>query len=727
MVPLDGSPIAAAASRRPGRLARLLQRRLRFSLQFSLVAVLLGTVVITGAAVHVPWSYISRENVSDMAMQMNADIVGDISKEVDALFRSAEDEQQTLADLLASGVVDVIDADQIDQLLFSFLKSNKNFSWVSYGRPNGDFLGAQRRDDVNYRIVKSVWDADAGHAARSETYVTFDGEQYNSTRTKIKLSDYYSPSRDWYTLAAARPGHIWTDVYVFATSGMPGINTAFAYRNGDSLIGVVSIAIELERISRYLKELEATRRGTAFIVDRSGEMVAFKDPGEVVEAAQNGGEPRRKRLNESWQPLLRIAQSAIAADRVAFYELAAPRHMVYENDGTDGRYFVTLAPIGRQNWIVGTVVREQDFLGRVDENRKLLVLTVLAAMLAVGCAAIVLARHLFIAPLDHIIRQTHEVERFNLDAVHTVPTYISEIHELSAAVHQMSLGLVSFRKYLPTELVRSLLSEGIRAMPGGEQRTLTILFMDLAGFTAATERLGPRIVPMLGDYLAAMSEAIVGERGTIDKFIGDAVMAFWGAPIYNENHAAEACRAALRCLQLMRGLEARWHEQKRPVLRARIGINSGRVVVGNIGSSERLNYTVVGDPVNLASRLEGMNKAFGTELIISQTTYELAKYDIVARRLDTVTVKGRDEPVKIYELLAMADENGEAPGFEWVAVFERALDLYEAKNWAEAQDGFERVVALRGEDPPSRIFLERLADRQGIEAQLRLAPPGAAD
>src|SRR5205807_764609 len=124
--------------------------------------------------------------------------------------RSAEDAQQTLADILSSGVVDVMDADQLNRLFFSFLKSNKNFSWVSFGRPDGDFLGAQRRDDVNYRIVKSIWDAEAAQATRSETYVAFDGEQFNATRTKIKLNDYYATTREWFTLAAARPGHVWT-------------------------------------------------------------------------------------------------------------------------------------------------------------------------------------------------------------------------------------------------------------------------------------------------------------------------------------------------------------------------------------------------------------------------------------------------------------------------------------------------------------------------------------
>ena len=705
----------------PRRLAVALRLdRLKLSLQVSLVAILLSTVAVTGLAVHLPWSYVSSENVSDMATQLNSDIVTDISKEVDNLFRSTEEAQQTLYDILASGVVDADDVEQLDRLCFSFLKSNKTFSWVSYGRPNGDFFGAQRHDDVNYRVVKSIWDPKAKHATRSEDYYVFDGERYNLTRTKVKFNDYNAADREWFTAAAAQPGHIWTDVYVFATSGNPGLNTAIAYRRGETLTGVISVAIELERISQHLKDLPIARNGTAFIIDRGGQLIAFKDPSEVVQASQNGGEPHRRRLSESWQPLLRVADAAVTRNQLNLATIKHTRQVMFDGGDGAGRYFVTLAPIAGRDWLVGTVIPENDFLTKINANWHRLLLAVLAAMLLVGTAAILLARHLFIAPLGQIIRQTHEVERFNLSAVHQVPTQIREIHDLSSAIHQMSTGLESFRKFLPADLVRSLLSQGIMAVPGGEQRTLSILFMDLAGFTTATERLGPRVVPMLGDYLGAMSDAIQTQRGTVDKYIGDAIMAFWGAPAYNENHAADACRAALRCLELMQALRVRWKEQKRPEFHARIGINSGRVIVGNIGAADRLNYTVVGDPVNLASRLEGMSKNYGTELIISQTTYELAKYDIVARRLDVVTVKGRDEPVKIYELLAMADESGETPGYEWVRVFEQALDHYQAKEWADARRGFEQVIVLRGEDPPSRIFLQRLADRTSIEAELPL-------
>jgi adenylate cyclase len=192
----------------------------------------------------------------------------------------------------------------------------------------------------------------------------------------------------------------------------------------------------------------------------------------------------------------------------------------------------------------------------------------------------------------------------------------------------MANGLAAFRKYLPADLVKLLASAGVEARPGGSVRPMTVLFVDIAGFTGLSERLGDRIVPLLGTYFDAMSREIQAEAGTIDKFIGDAVMAFWGAPAENPDHALAACRAALACQHAIRTLGLT-DDQGRP-LRVRIGINSGSMLVGNIGSDVRLNYTVIGDAVNVASRLEGANKQYGTDIIIGEETRRLAGDRILA-------------------------------------------------------------------------------------------------
>src|SRR5215469_8830402 len=163
-------------------------------------------------------------------------------------------------------------------------------------------------------------------------------------------------------------------------------------------------------------------------------------------------------------------------------------------------------------------------------------------------------------------------------------------------------------------------------------------------------------------------------------------MAFWGAPVPSERHAIDACAAALRSQRLLASQRAAAEHCGGTPLRVRVGINTGRMLVGNIGSSERLNYTVIGDPVNLASRLEGLNRVYSTSIIVGHATYEAAKYEFVFRRLDTVTVRGRDEPVRIYELLAESAGAADDEAFAWVKLFERGLASFEEQDWQAAAE-----------------------------------------
>jgi adenylate cyclase len=244
-------------------------------------------------------------------------------------------------------------------------------------------------------------------------------------------------------------------------------------------------------------------------------------------------------------------------------------------------------------------------------------------------------------------------------------------------------------------------ARGVEARPGGRQQVLTVLFTDIVGFTGLSERLGDAIVPVLSDYLELASAAIATRNGTIDKFIGDAVMAFWGAPTPNERHAVDACAAAL---EFRRRLGQR--DDRGVPLRMRVGINTGRMLVGNIGSNERLSYTVIGDAVNVASRLEAVNKLYGTEILIGEDTRSAASDAILVRRLDWVAVYGRTQGLAVYELLGMADRGASQPP-EWVITYEAGLDAYARREWSEAVELFERAIAHRGDDLPSRIFVER--------------------
>src|SRR5271169_2212679 len=228
---------------------------------------------------------------------------------------------------------------------------------------------------------------------------------------------------------------------------------------------------------------------------------------------------------------------------------------------------------------------------------------------------------------------------------------------------------------MPTELVRTLVSHGVEARPGGRQQALTVMFTDLAGYTAISEQLGDDVVPLLAEYLEAVSTAVLNHSGTIDKFIGDGVMAFWGAPLPDERHAIDACEAALECQHLLALQRRAAKARGSTALRMRIGINTGRMLVGNIGSNERLSYTVIGDPVNVASRLEALGKIYGVDIIIGEETRMAAGDAIIVRRLDRVAVYGRIGGLAIYELLGSA-EGAETATPEWVRLYDAGLAAY---------------------------------------------------
>jgi adenylate cyclase len=245
-----------------------------------------------------------------------------------------------------------------------------------------------------------------------------------------------------------------------------------------------------------------------------------------------------------------------------------------------------------------------------------------------------------------------------------------------------------------------------------------VLFTDIAGFTGLSERLGDEVVSSLTEYLELASASIHDRHGTIDKFIGDAVMAFWGAPVPDERHAVNACAAAL---DLQRRLEQQRQDAERsgrPALKIRIGINTGRMLVGNIGSRERLSYTVIGDPVNVASRLEAVNKRYGTGILIGEDTRLAVGNAAVVRRLDRVAVYGRMQGLWIFELLEMTEQSASGVP-DWISAYEAGLDAYAGREWQAAISHFERADKARAGDRPSQLLVER--------CRRLLAEPPAAD
>ncbi len=261
-----------------------------------------------------------------------------------------------------------------------------------------------------------------------------------------------------------------------------------------------------------------------------------------------------------------------------------------------------------------------------------------------------------------------------------------------------------FGQYMSEVVIKHLLQHPEKLKLGGERRRVTLFFSDLAGFTTLSEKLDPEtVVSLLNDYLSRMTDIILEEEGTVDKFEGDAIMALWGAPLDQENQAVLACRAALRQVAALKDLNRFFAEKKLPLLSLRIGLNTGEAIVGNLGSQKRFDYTVIGDTVNLASRLEGLNKFYSTTIMASEATVSECGDQIEFRELDWVAVKGRATPVTVYEVMALKGELSPAQ----IAArreFAKGLNLFREKAFAQAISAFSAALEHLPEDPPSQMF-----------------------
>ena len=265
----------------------------------------------------------------------------------------------------------------------------------------------------------------------------------------------------------------------------------------------------------------------------------------------------------------------------------------------------------------------------------------------------------------------------------------------------------AFSQYLSPTVIDQIVENPDMLQLGGEKREMTPFFSDIQGFSTISEGLTPEeLVQLLNEYLTAMCDIVSSYHGTIDKFEGDAIIAFWGAPLELPDHATVACHAAIDMQKRNEEMRKTLREQNRPMLYTRIGMSSGSVVVGNMGSADRMDYTMMGDVVNLAARLEGVNKFYQTFTMIPQSTYELAKDDIDTRQLDVIRVVGKKEPISVYEVLERKNQtSSEKSGV--VEKFLKALKLYEERNFADASKEFEKVLAIDPDDGPSKTYVKR--------------------
>jgi len=355
---------------------------------------------------------------------------------------------------------------------------------------------------------------------------------------------------------------------------------------------------------------------------------------------------------------------------------------------------------GTQDWRLWIVVPEDNYSSQLRSARNGLLGVSASAMMLIlfgGAAALRAVRR----ALGQIVNESVRMHRFLFGPTPAVSPF-RDVRETLSALEQAKTALRAMGKYVPIDLVRELFGTNREPRLGGVIQDVSLMFTDIQDFTAIAERLSPdELAQALGRYFEAMTLAIQGTNGIVDKYIGDAVMAIWNAPKECAAHPVKACHAALACLEATQELYASTAWEGRPTLHTRFGLHRDEVMVGHFGAQSRMNFTAIGDGVNIASRLEGLNKQYGTTIIASETIYSEAKALFNFRRLDTVVVKGRTKGIGVYELLSEA--GSPEPRLALVRSYEAALDFYRGREFARA------VGLLEGQlgDPPSRLLMKR--------------------
>ncbi len=506
---------------------------------------------------------------------------------------------------------------------------------------------------------------------------------------RIERADpVYDPrKRPWYAAAIGADGVAGSGVYVFSGTGRPGFTLSRRLTTEDGVrIGVFGADVSMSSLADFLRGQKVGSAGTTFILDENGQLIGYPDMARSV--VEKDGKVALVHGAE-------VADPPVAAAVRAWRGHGAEQLSVtVDNQVWLARFQPFPDHFGRR-WTVGVVAAEDDFIGPL-KRASLTILAIGLGFVVLATLGIVAVSRVLARPIHALIGETERIRRFELDGPIQVRSPVQEVDRLAEALGNMKAGLASFGTYVPKSLVADIIRSGAGTGIGGERRPLTVMFTDLAGFTAASEAMEPeQVLHWLSDYFDAMSQAIHGHGGTIDKFIGDAVMAMWNAPVADPDHVANACRAMLAC-RAAAGVLGR---AGGPALRTRMGLHTGTAMVGNVGSSDRMQYTALGAMVNLASRVEGLNKQFGTELLVTQPVAEAVGDRFLLRPFGPVVVVGASIPLPVYELLGAAGDV--APG---LAQWHVAWAAWTARDWGAAETAFAACVTARPDDAAARLF-----------------------
>ncbi len=596
---------------------------------------LILVVLISGSLLIYTVAEASRA-IRSLSASLFEEVSGTVAHELAKFFDPISKSIEIVRDLGLRGAFSPDDPRTASTILIPILSAIPQMASINTGDERGNvFLLARRKDEWLSVLVKG------GTGTAEWQQMDATGRVLNKWMDKL---DFDPRTRPWYKLVEGRSDQAihWTAPYGFVPSDDPGITAAVRVDVPKNSY-VLAFDILLEDLSEFVQKIKVPGNGKVFVLTNDGRV--------LVPPSGSGQELHGlllKRPEDLSMPLL-AEGVRLWRDR----QDLAPFQFAHEDETWwCGIRRYDLGP--EEKFWIGVLIPERDLLGESLRDQLALLLVTLLALGVATLMALYLSRS-YSAPLQALVEHSSRLQTLRTDVEVDVESRLSEVRQLAEAQENMRRALDSFARYVPVEVVRELLDRGEAAEIGGRDAEVTVLFTDIAGFTTIAESMS---AAQLTRHMSSYFEMVVGilhsHGATVDKFIGDSIMAFWGAPKALKNHSRPAVEAVIEIRESLEKANGNWRTEGLPELPTRFGLASGQVTVGNVGAVYRLSYTALGDPVNLAQRLEALSAKLHTSVLADENVRNAAGEGFAWRAVGGVDIKGKIVSVRVFELLGRA-------------------------------------------------------------------------
>lgn len=586
-------------------------------LLFASLTILAGTFIIM-------YNYHQAyNNAARLSEQLSVEITRNVTNRITEYLNQASTSLKILL-ILEQGSHSLQPNPAREPILWEQLLSQDGIASIFLADREGRFIQTRTFPERAYREVRPI------NGQLIEIW-RYKNAELVTRRLETYTGDYTPLTRNWYLQATQANQLYVTPVYRFASTGQYGITLALPLFDATGQKAkVAALDITLDSLQGYLQS-------QAQLLE--GELVMFSNTGEVIVSScpDNQCKVDPSRVFGAYQQQTSSGSLPAAGDDILF----SMRDL----------------QIGDNGWTLATLTSANQLFGPTRAaTRQAMLVSFIILLVFIGMVYL-LARRMG-RPIIDLARQAHELKSLNTNFAIPTDSDITEIQMAQDALNSLKSGMSAFSRYIPKTLVRQLIESGVEIRIGGEEKMLAVMFTDIENFTTISEALSPtELTTQLSDYFELMSTTIMDNAGTIDKYIGDAVLAFWGAPLEVEHPVHRAVTTAQMLIRKLAVYNKERIARGQQPFKTRIGIHYGKTLVGNIGSSERINYTILGDTVNQAARLESINKEYGTQLLMSEAVHEQLGDDIPTHFLDEVQLKGKTATTRIYTL----DEEDKKP------------------------------------------------------------------